>query len=112
MLRDYCDSISSKNEYFSETIFPDGKSALSYNVVIFLDDVVVELDGKDFKAFFPYLLTCTTYKCAYSGTHHQTRAAYAMSNYEGNSAKAMGPYQDNWLEKPIVLIHPGFIVAS
>lgn len=112
MLRKFCAEISSQNKFFAEAIFPGSRSDLSHNAVLWLDDIEIELEHKSFKAFSAYLLTCTTYQCGYSQKIHQTQAAYMLANHEAGSPKVMGPYQDDWLERPISLVHPGLIFVN
>lgn len=112
MLRRNFEKTVSGNEYFSDTVFPEGESPSSHSVVLWLDEVDARLKGQQFKAIHPYLLTCTTYTCAYSQKTHQTLAAYAMIYHTNGQTMALGPYHGNWPIEPIHLAHPGLVLTT
>ena len=112
MLRRFCEGRVSKGGFVGEAVFPGSTIELSHMVVLRLSDIEAEIANKDFKAVFPYLLTCTAYKCCHTGNIYQTGTAHMISNTENRIPQAIGPYRDDWLTRPIRLTRPGLIITK
>lgn len=112
-MAEYCDAIRKRADQEAEAIFPDAMDQLSHMVFLPQPDIDAAMAGKDFKMISPIVYGCVNYKSPSTAGVKQTRFAYSVCTVGPNGeARVLMPAEADWLQKPIVLVGPGKIVAD
>ncbi|MBI1359562.1 MAG: hypothetical protein GC155_04680 [Alphaproteobacteria bacterium] len=112
-MTEYCDAIRKRADQEAEAIFPDAADQLSHMVFLPQPDIDAAIANADFKMISPIVYGCVNYKSPSTAGVKQTRFAYSVCTVGANGeARVLMPAEADWLQKPIVLVGPGKIVAD
>jgi hypothetical protein len=112
-MTEYSDGIRARADHDAEAIFPGATAQVSHHVFLPNADIAASMMGKDFKMIAPIIYGCLNYKSPHIEGIRQTRFSYNVSSINENGiVVVLMPDKPDWLEKPILLVGPGTIVAD